>query len=365
MVRIRRFLAVFVAAGFMIVGPLRAEDPVRPAADHDVKPLPVDPGSSLPGLGTGGDGDRPSLVQFGPMPLSPSASAGEEVDCNTSGVVAHADWLLWRASPQGLDFATIANPAAAAAGGGPLATESLDFGRTNGIRAGVGYRFTTGWELLWDFTYFDSDAQQKAVSSVGAATVLLATHSFFNTTPMDSISAAGTFRLNLHDVDVSWGSCLNETVDFRAFGGFRYAKIDEEFDTAYAYHLNPATPVTGTIHMPLGMESNGIRIGAEFQWNTAGGLRVFGRAAQSILVADFETRRVEADSFHGPILDIPGNASRVVPVVEAAAGISWRLGPLEASGGYEMSNWFNMVDASLRSQSLFIDGCFVRLAYVH
>lgn len=229
----------------------------------------------------------------------------------------------------------------------------------------MGYRFDTGWEVVWNYTYFNSDDAQTAVKSVDGTTALLATQSFFTKQAMDSVQASGSFRLNLHDLEAGWGTCLNESVDTRMFGSFRWARIDQDFDQSYSYVVAPATVVTGEIHMPLRMEAAGLRLGGEFNWKAADGLRIFGRLAQSLLVADFETRRIETDTLNGSVLNVRADDSRIVPVLEAATGITWCRGPLEISGGYEMSNWFNMVDADRQSQSLFIDGCFVRIAYVH
>ena len=36
--------------------------------------------------------------------------------------------------------------------------------------------------------------------------------------------------------------------------------------------------------------------------------------------------------------------------------------PLASERGYEVSDWFNMVNPTRAADSLFLDGCFVRLA---
>ena len=62
------------------------------------------------------------------------------------------------------------------------------------------------------------------------------------------------------------------------------------------------------------------------------------------------------------VINLAGSSTQVVPVTEAAAGIGWRYGVWEVSGGYEMSDWFNLAQANRSSQSLLLDGCFVRIA---
>ena len=369
MIQCRRFLAVLVVALPLAAKPLRAEDPAAAKGtpnttitmfDDPKDPKPLVPADRSP------DMDPARLQQLTPTPgSSTSLCAGTSCpsDC-PPGMIGYVDYLHWRARPQGLTFASIADPASLVGTPDIVAHDSLDFGNHDGVRAGLGYRFDTGWEVVWNYTYFNSADAQTALASGGGTTALLATNSFFSKQAMDSVQASGNFRLNLHDIEAGWGTCLNDSVDYRTFGSFRWAKIDQDFDQAYSYHLDPATVVNGDIHMPLRMDAAGLRLGAEFHWKAADGLRIFGRLAQSLLVADFETQQIETDTLNGSVLNVHRDDSRIVPVLEAATGIAWCCGPMELSGGYEMSNWFNMIDASRQSQSLFIDGCFVRIALV-
>jgi hypothetical protein len=286
------------------------------------------------------------------------------------GVIAYADYLYWKASPTGLDYATVANPITLA----PIATASLDLPRSDGYRFAVGYRFAGACcDLTCNYTHFQSSDRQSVVAG-NAATELLSTRSFFSTVAMDSIEADDALKLNIYDIEANWRTCLNDTVGFRGFGGVRLATLDQDFNSNYTL----LTIVNGTINLPTRMDAAGIRLGAEFEWRTAWGFRVFGRGASSLLVADFTTERREVNSLDGLIIDTSAETTRIVPVLEAAAGIAWSWGPMELSAGYEISNWFNMVgvgdvsggvgtvpvtaaSAIFPQQSLFIDGCFARL----
>ena len=286
-----------------------------------------------------------------------------------TGFIAYADYLYWKASPTGLDYATVVNPITLA----PVATASLDLPRTDGYRFGLGFRFAgTCCDLTCNYTHFQSSTQQTVVAN--ATNELLSTRSFFSTVAMDSIEADDTLNLNIYDIEANWRTCLNEAVGFRGFGGGRLATRDQDFNSNYTL----LSTVTGTVNLPTRMNAAGVRLGAEFQWRTACGFQVFGRGASSLLVADFSTGRREANSVNGLIIDTSVDSTRVVPVLEAAAGIAWTWGPMEFSGGYEISNWFNMVgvgdvsggigsvpvtagSAQLTQQNLFIDGWFARL----
>ena len=41
---------------------------------------------------------------------------------------------------------------------------------------------------------------------------------------MNSVEADGTLQINIQDFEAEWSSCLNDTVGFKAFGGFRWAR---------------------------------------------------------------------------------------------------------------------------------------------
>jgi hypothetical protein len=276
---------------------------------------------------------------------------------------AYADYLNWAARRQGLDFAAVV-PLPAGIPPVPLVTETLDLGRNNGVRAGFGCGFAAGWDLTLEYTYFFTANQALVRPGAPGTWELLATRSILNTTPMQSVEADGNLRLNMVDLDANWRSLLCDTVGFRAFGGCRWAEIDQQFNNTYHYLQLGVTPVTGTIHMPSIMNAEGLRFGAELEWRAGRGLRIFGRGAQSILLADFHMRHFEQSTLSPtPVLNVPVEASQVVPVLEAAVGVAWGWGPLEISGGYEMSNWFNMADIDRPSNSLFIDGAFVRLSF--
>jgi hypothetical protein len=283
--------------------------------------------------------------------------------CSQPALFGYADYLNWAARRPGLDFAAVVPLPAPPGAPVPLVTDALDLGRSGDVRVGIGYRFAAGWDLALNYTHFYT-ANQASVSQGASGTwELLATRSLFDTIPMNSIEADGSLRLNMLDLEANWRSLLDDTLGFRAFAGFRWAEIDQQFDNTYQYVLG-FTPITGTIHLPSNMNAEGIRFGAELEWRAGYGLRIFGRGAQSLLLADFHMRHFESDTRSAtPLLNVPVNTSQIVPVLEAAAGIAWGRGPWEISAGYEMSNWFNMADLDRTSESLFIDGAFVRLAF--
>ena len=111
------------------------------------------------------------------------------------------------------------------------------------------------------------------------------------------------------------------------------------------------------------MDAEGIRLGAELEWRSPCGLRVFGRGAESVLVADFQTRQQEVDPAAAININASGSTAVVVPVFEAAVGVAYARGPWEFRAGYEMSDWFNMVQVNRPAQSLLLDGYFLSFSF--
>ncbi len=361
------WMAVLLAGG-LISGGLYAAEPSPPPDES----LPVEPPPTSTEGPARSENVFPTIERLFQQPScigSPSNGCVED-SLSKPGFIAYADYLYWKASPTGLDYATIENPITLT----PIATASLDLPRADGYRFGLGYRFAgTCCDLTCTYTHFQSSDQQAVVAS-GPTTELLSTRSFFSTVAMDSIEADDALKLDIYDLEANWRTSLNETVGFRGFGGVRLARLDQDFSSNYTL----LAAVKGTINLPTGMEAAGIRLGGEFAWRTAWGFHVFGRGAASLLVADFNTERREVNSLDGLVIDASAETTRIVPVLEAAAGIAWSWGPMELSAGYEISNWFNMVgvgdvsggvgtvpvtaaSAVFPQQSLFIDGCFARL----
>jgi hypothetical protein len=369
MVRQPCFLAVLVVATACLVPPVRA----APATSPEETSTPSD------STGSEGAGARPWNLSswfrdcVWPEPECQAPDGGWAC-CYPTGVVGHVEYLNWAARRTNLDYAAVVNPAqlpVPATGFTRLETFTLDFARDEGLRAGIGCHFAAGWDLMWTYTQFHTEGQTALTESNVTSLGLIPTRSIFSGTPSaivmssgtDKIEADGSIQLKMHDIEGDWRYRLNETVDFRGFAGFRLAFLDEQFNNQFSFKFQGFIPEKGGIQQPIDMVAAGLRCGAELGWRTQWGLRVFGSAAPSILVADFKTRQFETNTlFGGTIIDQTSTTVQVVPVLEAAVGVGWCHGPWEVSAGYEVSDWFNMVDVARPAQTLFLDGWFVRLA---
>lgn len=341
-------IGALLGAALVAAGTVLADDTLRASQQSDV----VLATSEIEG------------ASAGLMSALPGEACCASSDCceRKLGFIAYGDYLNWTAGVKGLGFATVAH-APLDMPPDVIATQSLDFGSSSGVRVGVGYRFAGNWDVTWNYTHFRDETSGAALTSGTGSTALLASHSVFDSTPMSEIRASATLAMRVHDLEANYYSCLDEAISFRVFGGLRLAEIDQGFETSY---LVVATARDGQISLPSAMDAAGGRLGAEICRRGQSGFRLFGRGGISYLSADFHTRQRETQlSQTVTAIDVEQTTTRFVSVLEGAAGVGWQRGPLEIDAGYEMNNWINMLGADGIVQDLLVRGFFVRMAYVH
>jgi hypothetical protein len=130
--------------------------------------------------------------------------------------MASAEWLNWQAHRGGLDFASFVDPIWLT----PATRESLDYERDNGLRVGLGYRFDSGWDVGWNYTYFRTSAAGAVDQAANPGLVLIATRSYFDLA-VDSVAAEAELEYGVHDIEAGRRLVLTENADVRLFGGFR------------------------------------------------------------------------------------------------------------------------------------------------
>lgn len=277
---------------------------------------------------------------------------------SSSGVVASAEWLNWQAHRGGLDLASFIDPIWLT----PATLESLEYDRDNGLRVGLGYRFDSGWDVGWNYTYFRTSAAGAVDQAANPGLVLIATRSYLDVA-VDSVAAEADLDYGVHDIEAGRRFVWDNNAEVRLFGGFRWATIDQSENQQYTYQSNLGNSVSGTIDGRSELDAYGIRLGAQTQWTSRWGLGLFGRLAGSVLVGSFDVQQQEVDAEHGPILNFTNEYYQAVPVIDAAVGASWTYRAWQVAGGYEMTTWFNLAEIERSSYDLILDGFFLRLAY--
>lgn len=279
--------------------------------------------------------------------------------CCDPGWIGQVDWLNWKARRQGLDFATFLNPVWLT----PASMESLSYDRDDGIRIGLGYQFESCWDITWTYTYFHTDDAGSADTADQPGLVLNSNRSFMDTA-FQTVWAQASLDYDVNDLEAGRAFSVAHNATMRVFGGFRWAIIDQDLRIGHTYRNAQQQTITGNIQNPTNMDGYGIRVGTEGRWTTTRGLSLFAQGAGSVLVGRFDTLQQEIDQAQGTIINFSDTYTQAVPVLDVAAGVAWRKGPLEISGGYELNSWFNMAEVGRGSYDLILDGFFMRLAVV-
>ena len=154
------------------------------------------------------------------------------------------DTLYWKLHSPALEYDESVNYRAGSHGEDVFNTESLYPPRTAGIRLGLGYRFCSNWDVTWNYTYYHT-------AGVAAGDPNLDHIYFGNEENYQVFLGRGhsSFKLNVNDLEIGHWFCLDDHVDLRLFGGFRYAAIRSDVDTLLTYGGAPkrsTTPAAST-----------------------------------------------------------------------------------------------------------------------
>ena len=151
---------------------------------------------------------------------------------------------------------------------------------------------------------------------------------------------------------------LDPQADFRLFAGFRWATLDQDRHIHTTTHNGGGYPdIVGDVWEQDVLSAYGIGVGGESRWRLGqSGFSLFARGEVFGLVGFEATPSYQA--------------SIGIPVIETAAGLSWKRGHWEFSGGYEISIWPGVwgqvstyAGSNLTSDNLILDGFFARVAF--
>lgn len=288
------------------------------------------------------------------------------------GAFFRAEYLFLKPRRRSMDFAIIdPNDQGAEIPEGSI--ESLEWERRSGFRAGAGYVLPgSGWDIGFVYTYLHSNDSRSLVAPANGT--LLTTLS--RPGAVDEVTAASASASLDYDVlDFELGTKVVQSPfsTIRVFGGPRMAWIDQKLSAQY----DGNTAVQSEASAPLLFDGYGMRMGGEGNFAMGGGFSFFTRASGSLLVGDFRTRLLETNSAGNTLVaDISEKYEKVVPVAELGVGLAWQRGNFRVTAGYEITNWFGMVESrdfvddwhesrmSTRTSNLSLEGFFFQLAWV-
>ena len=262
-----------------------------------------------------------------------------------TGLFFNASLLIFRARRRAADFA-IQDPISPVTDGSVDGSVlSLNYDTKPGYRLGAGYRIGHGWESGITYTYLHTHDNRSAFAAPGGA--LLAT----TTAPggVGAVNAAiASMNLDMDVVDLELAKRITVTDDLllRLSGGLRYADINQKFS---AFYIGQTAGVgTASVSSPIGFDGLGIRMGSEAAYRlNCTGIELFVSGHLSLLSGDFRTQLLQTANNNAAVrLNVTDKYEAMVPVLELALGVTYRFNEhVHVTMGYELSNWFNMVES--------------------
>lgn len=313
---------------------------------------------------------------------APSGSVVKIPD-TPGGYKATVEVIAMRPGTSELDYAIsdpqdTANPVVV----GPNAKVlSVDTGYEPGFRVGLSRDFAgTGVDAKVVYTRLHTSFTDRAVAPDGGVLVATLVH---KPDKIEALIADARFDFDYDVVDLEVGQTFQaggSHVDVRIFGGARFASIDQEIRATYqGQDFDGGDADRTEVIMDVDLTGVGPRIGAGAAWDVGSGFSVFGHTAASLLVADIDASTFEKRVGAKVRLDIGQDFEpRVIPVAELSLGLGWtrhysELSALTLEAGYQVENWFNVVDPLMidatskrahldknTATDLSLDGFFVR-----
>ncbi|MCG8450858.1 MAG: Lpg1974 family pore-forming outer membrane protein [Pirellulales bacterium] len=285
-----------------------------------------------------------------------------------TGWFAAADFLNWTLRRQDLDFAITEDGSSLTIGQGQV--HNLMLGTEPGARFETGYRSGNDGSISFRYTFVDFSDTASATRPGGGGRLFATRSHPEDDEEADQADAVGTFHYDVLDLEVAQRLHFNETAVLKLLGGFRWVDIDQ--NNQYRYDGRDFD--NGLIQNQVDMNGFGVYFGSELRWSVPHNFQVFMRGEGAILYGDFESHLFQSDSSGADVIvDVTNNYWQSVPSLAAVIGISWELGCVQLSSGYELTSWFNLSDRSSFNDSnhsgaftpnsgdILLDGLVVRV----
>lgn len=334
----------------LVVNPVRAQD-------HAPPPPPEGKVAELP---------RAALEM--PHEGAPCVEP-EAVGSWATGLFFNVDYLYVRPQRNAMDFAIVApNTIQIPAG----SIESIGWQSNSGIRFGFGYRTADAWEIGFTYTNLHNTGSTNLAAPAGGT--LYATLTRANTFD-DVTTASASDSLNYNVIDLEAGKHLagGDSLDLKVFGGGRFAWIDQGLTAIY--NGGSASAVNALVDVPVHFRGAGLSVGAEGWWKVYHGLGLYALGRGSILAGQFINYYTETNNNNTTVLvNVKEKYTQLVPVTDVSLGAGFQGEHLSLRVGYELTNWFSMVNSpsfpssiglvSRRTSDLMLEGLVVRLGLI-
>jgi hypothetical protein len=190
-----------------------------------------------------------------------------------------------------------------------------------------------------------------------------------------SVAVAGdNLDYNVYDMDTVRRVLGDDTFSLRLGFGARYVTIDQNQQAFYN-----GMEANGTfVQNHMDFNGGGLTASGEVRWQMPWGLSMFGRAKGGIVVGDVCNYVRETDN--GGLTtnaNIQEHYYATIPVLEMGSGVTWEYRNFRLSAGYEVTNWFNLIDTPAftndfaegkigrRQSNLSLEGLFLQMGLAY
>jgi len=312
----------------------RAQGPESLAPPMGGRQMAVPPPSSIPY-----SVDQPMHHEEHEAHEEHHAECGECNHAEEGGLFVIADFLYVRPRRRALDF--VINDPFADGSSIRGKVESLDWDTTGAYRLGAGYRLVNGWEVGGTYFYLHSKDDRSLIASPTGA--LFATLTAPGIDQVNTAKGSTNLDMDIIDADLAKRIAVNDRLVVRVAAGGRVASIQQKLFASYT----GGTAGSGVlVSSPVRFDGIGVKVGSEAWFKVWGNVGVYAKANTSLLTGNFRTRL--SQSINGgtsTLIDVSDKFTKVVPITELGLGLAWQTDNIRVSVGYEIANFFNMVDS--------------------
>ena len=306
-------------------------------------------------------GDHGGSHANGHGEVCPPASHGE------GGFSGVAEYLLMRPRRGLFDFA-IRDPNQNLVPEGSL--RSLNYELRSGIRAGISYRVPESeWDFQVAYTYFRSNASATESAPAGGTLYATLTRPGLNDEVLTA-TASGKLAYNVYDAVIGRRFTLDERASVRAFAGLAWATINQDFNADY----NGLDANQGRVTTQSNFNGFGPLVGMEGQFAVTEHWHLYARGVGGLLTGTVKNPIAETNNAGlTTYANLSYDTRKVVPLASLALAGGWHSGRVTARAGYEITNWFGLIDQPrltgelsegkvvTRSADLSLEGLFVHV----
>lgn len=262
------------------------------------------------------------------------------------GLYITGEYLLVKPRRDAFDFAITSSDGRLGVINGNL--NSLDWETRSAFRVGLGYQFADGWDASVNYFYLHSNASSSLAAPNGGALYATLTNNTFD--DVSTASALGNLDMNVIDIDLARTYRAADNLNFRFTGGGRVTWIEQQFSAIY----NGGTlgAVNNFVSSPVNFTGAGLTAGGEGTYALNKHFGLYARGKVALLSGTFNNNLTETNGNGATTFyNISNKYHEVVPVLETGVGAVLTKDHMHFKVGYELYNYFNMVD-SLDFQSL-------------